>query len=56
MGKFLKTLTYQRMTPDASKQIAVPAREISAAEGMLGHALAAEARLGLDAFPRLPAD
>jgi sulfopropanediol 3-dehydrogenase len=53
VGSFLKVLTYQRLTPAASRQVAGPSVAISAAEGLAGHALAAEARLDLEAFPQL---
>merc|ERR1712032_1205610 len=43
--KFLKIYTYQRMTPDANRTLAVHAARISRAEGMEGHARAADARL-----------
>jgi sulfopropanediol 3-dehydrogenase len=52
VGKFLKTLTYQRLTPEASRRMAVAAGEISRAEGMLGHAISAEIRLELEDHPR----
>lgn len=45
VGKFLKTLTYQRMTRAASRDIGEVAGRISRLEGMEGHALAAEKRV-----------
>ena len=51
-GKFLKTLTYQRLTPEASRRMAVAAGGISRAEGMLGHAISAEIRLQMEEHPR----
>ena len=51
-GKFLKTLTYQRLTPEASRRMAVAAGGISRAEGMLGHEISAEIRLQMEEHPR----
>lgn len=45
VGKFLKTLTYQRMTQAASRDIGEVAGRLSRLEGMEGHALAAERRV-----------
>lgn len=42
--KFLKKLTYQRMTPEASARIAPEAARLCRAEGMEGHAWAADIR------------
>ncbi|MGV1049111.1 MAG: histidinol dehydrogenase [Solirubrobacterales bacterium] len=53
VGSFLKTLTYQRLTPAGSRSIAPASQAISEAEGLGGHALAAAARLDLSASPRL---
>ncbi len=53
VGSFLKVSTYQRLTSSASRAVAAPSVAISAAEGLAGHALAAEARFDLDAFPHL---
>lgn len=44
-GKFLKTVTYQRMTQDASVKVGRIAARISRAEGMEGHALAGDVRV-----------
>ncbi|MDO5726876.1 MAG: histidinol dehydrogenase [Bowdeniella nasicola] len=44
-GKFLKTVTYQRMTQDASVHVGRIAARISRAEGMEGHALAGDVRV-----------
>ena len=44
VGKFLKTVTWQRLTPDASRQIAPVISRISESEGMLAHALTADVR------------
>ena len=46
VGKFVKTITYQRMTRDANAQIGRVAARISRIEGMEGHALAGDVRLG----------
>jgi sulfopropanediol 3-dehydrogenase len=45
VGKFIKTLTYQRLTPDANRKIAALASRISRVEGMEGHARSADIRL-----------
>jgi sulfopropanediol 3-dehydrogenase len=45
VGKFIKTLTYQRITPDANRKIAAVASRISRVEGMEGHARSADIRL-----------
>ncbi len=45
VGKFLKTLTWQRMTRDANREIGPVAARISRLEGMEGHARAADERL-----------
>ena len=44
VGKFLKTVTYQRMSPDATELIAPAVEAISEAEYFQGHALAATMR------------
>jgi len=44
VGKFIKTVTYQRLTPEASRRIAPPMRRICEAEGMLAHAITCDAR------------
>ncbi len=44
VGKFLKTVTYQSLTPEASQSVAPHAAAISTAEGMHGHALSADLR------------
>lgn len=43
--KFLKTVTWQEVTPEALPELAQATSIISRAEGMVGHALTAEARL-----------
>ena len=45
VGKFIKTVTYQRMTRSANAQIGRVAARISRVEGMEGHALSGDARL-----------
>ncbi|HKJ12797.1 MAG TPA: histidinol dehydrogenase [Ornithinimicrobium sp.] len=59
VGKFIKTVTYQRMTREANAQIGRVAARISRTEGMEGHALAGDVRLAkyfpdeaLDTAPR----
>ena len=44
VGKFLKTVTYQRLTATASQRIAPVIGRMCAAEGMLAHELTATAR------------
>lgn len=44
VGKFIKTLTYQRLTPRASRSIAPPLSRICEAEGMLAHAITCDVR------------
>jgi sulfopropanediol 3-dehydrogenase len=45
VGKFIKTLTYQRMTREASKEVGMATARISRLEGMEGHARTAADRL-----------
>ena len=45
VAKFLKTLTWQRMTRDATRQVATATARISRLEGMEGHARTADVRL-----------
>jgi len=45
VGKFIKTVTYQRMTREANSQIGRVAARLSRVEGMEGHALAGDVRL-----------
>ena len=47
VGKFLKTLTYQRLTAEGSETIAPSTAAIADAELMYGHALTARLRFGL---------
>jgi len=44
VGKYLKTLTWQRLTPEASRKIAPVMARICEAEGMLAHKLTADVR------------
>jgi len=44
-GKFIKVVTYQRMTRKATREVAPVAARISRLEGMEGHAMAGDARL-----------
>jgi sulfopropanediol 3-dehydrogenase len=45
VGKFLKTVTWQRMNRDATRSVAPVCARISRAEGMEGHARSADVRL-----------
>ena len=45
VGKFLKTVTYQRLTREASARIAPVAGRIARAEGMLAHEITAQLRV-----------
>ena len=45
VGRFLKTLTYQRVTAEGTPAIAPMVSAISTAEGMFGHAYTADERL-----------
>jgi sulfopropanediol 3-dehydrogenase len=45
VGKFIKTVTYQKVTQEANRKIAAVASRISRLEGMEGHARAADVRL-----------
>jgi len=44
VGKFLKTVTYQRLTPEASERIAPIMGRMCASEGMLAHEITATVR------------
>jgi len=46
VGKFIKTVTWQRMTRDANRSVGVASSRISRLEGMEGHALTGDDRLG----------
>jgi sulfopropanediol 3-dehydrogenase len=45
VGKFIKTVTWQRMTRAANREVGAASARISRAEGMLGHALTGDDRL-----------
>lgn len=45
VGKFIKTLTYQKFTKEACRKVGAVASRISRIEGMEGHARAADVRL-----------
>ena len=45
VGKFLKTVTYQELTPEGTRRVAPAAAAISDAEGFGGHAITARMRL-----------
>ncbi len=53
VGSFLRTLTYQRLGEQEARRLAVLAGDLSRAEGMLGHAVAADIRANLSRFERL---
>lgn len=57
VGKFVKTVTYQKLTPEASRRIAPIVARICAVEGMLAHKITADVRAEryLVARPRPPA-
>ena len=45
VGKFLKTLTFEQMTREASRDIGQVAARVSRVEGMEGHARSTDVRL-----------
>ena len=45
VGKFIKTVTWQRMTRDSNRSVGVASSRISRLEGMEGHALSGDDRL-----------
>ena len=51
VGKFLKAVTYQRVTAEGSARVAASTAAIADAELMFGHALTARLRLDPDRFP-----
>ena len=44
VGKFLKTCTYQRLTPEGTRRVAPAVEAICAAENFAGHGLTATMR------------
>ncbi|MDX1433109.1 MAG: histidinol dehydrogenase [Gammaproteobacteria bacterium] len=55
VGKFIKTVTWQRMTRAANREVGAASARISRAEGMEGHALTGDVRLA-KYFPGEPFD
>jgi sulfopropanediol 3-dehydrogenase len=51
VGKFIKTVTYQRLTPQASRAIAPVMARMCEAEGMLAHAATCDVRFSRYAPP-----
>jgi len=51
VGKFLKTCTYQRMTPEASREVGAVTERQCEAERMLAHAITARVRVDRYAGP-----
>ena len=51
VGKFLKTVTTQRVTAQGSALVAEPAAVVADAELMFGHAISARLRLNPEYFP-----
>ena len=45
VGKFIKTVTFQRMTKESNKEVGAAAARISRLEGMEAHARTGDARL-----------
>lgn len=56
VGKFLKTVTYQRVAAEGSRQVAPAADAISEAEHMQGHAITARLRLDPRRFDDVPGE
>jgi sulfopropanediol 3-dehydrogenase len=54
VGKFIKTVTYQRLTPQASRRIAAVMGRLCKMEGMLAHEITTSVRL--NRFPPSNAD
>ena len=50
VGKFIKTVTFQRMTKESNKEVGAAAARISRLEGMEAHARTGDARLRKDGF------
>lgn len=51
VGKFLKAVTYQKVTAEGSARVALSTAAIADAELMFGHALTARLRLDRARFP-----
>jgi histidinol dehydrogenase len=51
VGKFLKAVTYQRVTAEGSARVAASTAAIADAELMFGHALTARLRLDPARYP-----
>ncbi len=56
VGKFLKTVTYQRVTAEGSHRLVPAAEAISEAEHMQGHAITARLRLDPRRFDDVPGE
>jgi sulfopropanediol 3-dehydrogenase len=56
VGKFIKTLTYQRLSPAASRRIAPVVARVCESEGMLAHKITAERRIERYARHNEPVD
>jgi sulfopropanediol 3-dehydrogenase len=56
VGKFIKTLTYQRLSPAASRRIAPIMARVCESEGMLAHKITAERRITRYALHNEPVD
>jgi sulfopropanediol 3-dehydrogenase len=48
VGKFIKTVTWQKVSDAGNRIVAPPVAEVADAEGMAGHAITARIRLGRD--------
>lgn len=53
VGKFLKTVTTQRCTPEGSRHVAEEAAVVADAELMFGHAISSRLRLNPEFFPEM---
>jgi sulfopropanediol 3-dehydrogenase len=56
VGKFIKTVTYQRLTPEASRTLAPVMARMCEAEGMIAHADTCDVRFARYAPPNAKAD
>ncbi len=54
VGKFLKTVTYQRMTPEASREAGAVTERQCQIERMLAHAITARVRVERYSRPKAP--